>query len=109
MMDGSQSLNHCMLGHVIEWYYGHVAGIRQAPGSVGWKRILIGPNPGTLTHAEATLQTPTGRVASRWRVDHDKLRLETEIPPGVTATAVLPSGQRRALGCGLQKTDDTMP
>jgi hypothetical protein len=109
MMDGSQSLNHCMLGHVIEWYYGYVAGIRQAPGSVGWKRIVIGPNPGALTHAEATLQTPMGRVASRWRVDRGKLRLETDIPPGVVATAVLPSGQRRALGCGLQVTDNAMP
>jgi alpha-L-rhamnosidase len=105
-MDGSQSLNHCMLGHVIEWYYGYVAGIRQAPGSAGWKRIVIGPNPGHLTSAGATLQTPMGRIASRWRKEHGTFRLETEIPPGVTATAILPSGQTRSLSCGLQTTDE---
>jgi alpha-L-rhamnosidase len=108
MMDGSQSLNHCMLGHVIEWYYGYVAGIRQAPGSVGWTRIVIGPNPGALTHAEATLQTPLGRVASRWRKEQGMFRLETEIPPGVMATAILPSGQSRTLNCGRQETVETM-
>ena len=36
-MDGSQSLDHCMLGHVMEWYYGYVGGIRQATNSVGWR------------------------------------------------------------------------
>ena len=35
MMDGYQSLDHCMLGHVMEWYYGYVAGIRQQPGQRG--------------------------------------------------------------------------
>jgi hypothetical protein len=109
MMDGSQSLNHCMLGHVVEWYYGYVAGIRQAPGSVGWKRIVIGPNPGALTHAEASLQTPKGRVCSRWRKESGMFRLETEIPAGTSATAVLPSGRTMALGTGLQKTEEPLP
>jgi hypothetical protein len=108
MMDGAQSLNHCMLGHVIEWYYGYVAGMRQAPDSVGWKRIIIGPNPGPLTHAEATLQTPLGRVASRWRNESGVFRLEAEIPAGATATAVLPSGRTTSLRTGLQKIEESM-
>lgn len=108
MMDGAQSLNHCMLGHVIEWYYGYVAGIRQAPGSTGWKTIVIGPNPGPLARAEATLQTPAGRVASRWRVERGMFRLETEIPAGVTATAILPSGKIMPLQSGSQKIEEPM-
>ncbi len=106
MMDGSQSLDHCMLGHVIEWYYGYVAGIRQAPGSVGWKKVLIGPNPGPLTHAEATLETPMGRLSCRWRKAGGSLRLEAEIPVGVSATAVLPSGQTRPLRAGLNNIEE---
>jgi alpha-L-rhamnosidase len=102
MMDGSQSLNHCMLGHVMEWYYGYVAGIRQQPGSVGWQKILIAPNPGELKNAEATLQTPHGRVVSRWRNDGATFRLETEIPKGVEAMAVLPSGAHQPLRSGKQ-------
>jgi len=100
MMDGSQSLNHCMLGHVMEWYYGYVAGIRQRPDRVGWQNILIAPNPGTVTRAEATLETPMGRVVSRWRNDGSTFRLETEIPPGVQAMAILPSGVQKLLRPG---------
>ena len=105
-MDGIQSLNHCMLGHVMEWFYGYVAGIRQHPDSIGWQRVLIGPNPGTLTAAEATVQTPRGRIVSRWRKDGQKFHLETEIPPGVEAEVLLPSGARRPLTTGINILED---
>jgi len=103
MMDGTQSLNHCMLGHVLEWFYGYVAGIRQQPGTVGWRHVLIAPNPGPLTHAEARLTTPSGTILCRWKVQKGKFFLETEIPKGVAATALLPSGQTKALRSGFQK------
>ncbi len=76
-----------MLGHVMEWYYGYVGGIRQATNSVGWQEILIAPNPGPLTSAEAAVQTPRGRVASRWRKEGATFHLEVEVPKGVKATA----------------------
>ena len=107
MMDGSQSLNHCMLGHVVEWLYGYVGGIRQQPGSVGWRKILIAPNPGPLASAEATLQTPHGRVVSRWRKDGSTFRLETEIPKDVSAMAILPSGATQRLHSGRQTLKET--
>lgn len=109
MMDGSQSLNHCMLGHVLEWYYGYVAGIRQPPGGIGWKQVLIAPNPGPLASAEATLQTPAGRIVSRWRKEHATFRLETEVPEGVTASAILPSGRTHPLGRGRQVLEEPLP
>jgi hypothetical protein len=108
MMDGSQSLNHCMLGHVMEWFYGYVAGIRQQPGSAGWKQILIAPNPGSLTSGEATLQTPSGRVVSRWRKDGAQFTLEAEIPEGVGAVAILPSGETEPLRSGVQTLKESI-
>jgi len=108
MMDGSQSLNHCMLGHVIEWFHGYVAGIRQAPGSVGWQQALIAPCPGPLTSAEATLQTPRGRIASRWHKDAARFRLEAEIPEGIAAQAIMPSGARRPLSPGLNSIEEPL-
>ena len=103
MMDGSQSLNHCMLGHVLEWFYGYVAGIRQKPGAVGWKQVLIAPNPGPLTEAEASLTTPAGRILSRWRIADGTFRLDVQIPEGVDATALLPSGDARSLQPGAHQ------
>ena len=101
MMDGSQSLNHCMLGHVLEWYYGYVAGIRQRPGTVGWKDIVIAPQPGPLTEAEAVLTIPAGRILSRWRIQDGTFHLTSEIPAGTAATAILPSGATKPLHPGL--------
>jgi hypothetical protein len=102
MMDGYQSLNHCMLGHVIEWFYGYVAGIRQAPGSVGWNEVLIAPQPGPLTSAEATLRTPRGVVACSWRKTDGRFEMVATVPKGVKATAVLPSDKRVTLRAGKQ-------
>lgn len=106
MMDGSQSLNHCMLGHVMEWFYGYVAGIRQRPGTVGWKDVVIAPNPGPLTRAEAKVKTPTGEVLSRWRVQDGQFHLAVEIPAGVKASAVLPSGHVEQLSPGSREISE---
>ena len=38
-------MNHFMLGHLMEWHYAYLAGIRQQPGGVGWKKVLIAPTP----------------------------------------------------------------
>lgn len=100
MNDGYQSLNHCMLGHVMEWYYGHVAGIRQQPGSIGWKRILIAPQPGPLDRAEAIFTSPAGRIASRWSVRDNRFRLEAQVPRGIHARMVAPDGTEKDVEAG---------
>jgi alpha-L-rhamnosidase len=100
MNDGYQSHNHCMLGHVIEWYYGYVAGIRQPPDSVGWRRALIAPEPGSLTEAAASFVGPTGRISNYWTVKDGRFHLDAEIPPGVTAQLIGPDGTKKDVGPG---------
>ncbi len=100
MNDGYQSLNHCMLGHIMEWYYGYVAGIRQQPGDIGWKRILIAPVPGPLEQAKASFASPAGRISSSWKVADGKFELHAEVPEVVTATLVGPDGSRKEVGAG---------
>jgi hypothetical protein len=109
MMDGSQSLDHCMLGHVMEWYYGYVGGIRQATNSIAWRELLVAPNPGLLTNAETAVLTPRGRVVSRWRKEGPNFDLEVEVPKGVKATAILPSGARKTLKSGKQTLQEPSP
>ncbi|HRR87353.1 MAG TPA: alpha-L-rhamnosidase C-terminal domain-containing protein, partial [Phycisphaerae bacterium] len=105
MNDGYQSLNHCMLGHVMEWYYGYVAGIRQQPGSIGWKRILIAPQPGPLDHAETTFASPAGPITSRWSIRDGKFRLEAEVPEGVAARLIAPDGTEKDVHAGRHKLE----
>ncbi|MGV3618868.1 MAG: family 78 glycoside hydrolase catalytic domain [Fimbriimonas sp.] len=87
---GSNSLNHCMLGHAMEWFYGWVLGIRQEAGSVGWDRLLIAPEPGALTTAKGKTKTRHGVVAVEWRRTGHDFRLTVEVPKGSRATVALP-------------------
>jgi hypothetical protein len=93
---GSNSLNRCMLGHVMEWFHGWVLGIRQQPGSIGWQKILIAPEIGDLQSAEGWLQTPQGRVEVKWARGSGFL-LNASIPKNTEAKVVLPFGDHVAV------------
>ncbi|CAN5406216.1 glycoside hydrolase family 78 protein [soil metagenome] len=87
---GGNSLNHPMLGHIQEWFYGWVLGIRQAPGSVGWKSILIAPEPGETTSAKGKTGTPQGPVSVEWKREGNVFQIEATIPKGTRARIVVP-------------------
>jgi len=87
---GSNSLNHCMLGHIQEWFYGYVLGIRQAPGSVGWSQIIIAPEPGDLKSAKGKTGTPHGEVSVSWKKLARGFSLDVTIPKGSRAEVMLP-------------------
>ncbi len=95
------SMNHFMLGHLMEWHFAYVAGIRQAPGSIGWNKILIAPNPGVeqgVTSAEATFNSPRGKITSRWEVTERAFKLIVEVP--AEAELVMPDGSTKTLPAG---------
>jgi alpha-L-rhamnosidase len=92
------SFNHYSLGSVAEWLYEYVAGIR--PAGPGYAHVLIAPSPGPLEWARATFRSVRGPITSAWHQDGDVFRLDVEIPANVTATVVLPGGERREVGSG---------
>lgn len=93
---GGNSMNHCMLGHLVEWHFAHVAGLHQADGDVGWKRVVVEPNPGDLDAAEASFVSPSGPIRVAWQSDRGpnttSFRLSVELPDGVEAEVRLPDG-----------------
>jgi hypothetical protein len=110
MMDGYQSLNHCMLGHVIEWYYGYVGGIRQKPGTAGWSDVVIAPSIGLLSSCEVSVKTPRGEYVSKWRIEKGAPRtfvLQVQVPQGSSATVVLPSGKSTVVKSGDHEFSET--
>ena len=85
------SNNHLMLGHLMEWFYSGLAGIRQAPGSTGYENIIIAPEIiGDLTHAEASLNTIHGKISSSWLLENETLQLKICIPVSCSATVEIP-------------------
>ncbi len=95
-------MNHFMLGHLMEWHYAYVAGIRQQPGSVGWRKVLIAPDPGHLDSASASFQSPSGTIAVDWKQRQGTFTMTVTIPPGIEAEALLPGGRRQPLKKGSQ-------
>ncbi|WP_309122648.1 family 78 glycoside hydrolase catalytic domain [Paenibacillus sp.] len=88
---GMHSHDHAMFGGIGVSYYTRLAGIR--PLTPGYDTILIHPCiPSALDWAEASVDTPKGRISSAWRKEEGRLRLEVDIPEGTTAWIVLPSG-----------------
>jgi alpha-L-rhamnosidase len=88
----ASSQNHCMLGHAEQWFYRGLAGIVPDESAPGFRRFSIRPQiVGDLTWAEASHDSPFGRIAVRWQRDKDTIRLNVSIPPGTTATIYVPA------------------
>lgn len=76
-----------------------VAGIQ--PAEPGFGRVHLRPALGTLTSLDASIPTPRGEVAVRYRREGAALRAEVTLPPGVTGTLTW-GGRSAALRAGSQ-------
>ncbi|HSZ38351.1 MAG TPA: family 78 glycoside hydrolase catalytic domain [Trebonia sp.] len=88
---GRMSQNHFMLGAIDEWFFAGLAGLRQAPGSCGYREPLISPAlVDGLDEVAASITTPYGRLACSWRRDPDGIKVDVSIPVGAVAEVRLP-------------------
>jgi hypothetical protein len=86
------SNNHFMLGHLMEWFYSGLAGIRPAPGSIAFRDIVIRPEPvGDVTTAKASYLSPYGEIVSDWKKEDNTFTLRVRIPANSRATIYLPA------------------
>jgi alpha-L-rhamnosidase len=90
--DGTHSQDHFMLGQIQEWFYHDLAGIQNAPGSAGFKQIVIKPQPvGDLKWVCASYDSIRGEIVSDWKRDGGKFTLAVTIPPNTTAAVFVPA------------------
>ncbi|GLZ10816.1 hypothetical protein Acsp04_10510 [Actinomadura sp. NBRC 104425] len=103
MWDGGsgQSQNHFMLGTIDSWFSSRLAGLDQAPDSVGFGKLLVKPSVvGDLTGASATRQTPYGQARTSWTKKDGRITLTVTVPPNSTAEVHVPGGPTRTVGSG---------
>ena len=77
------SENHFMLGQIDEWFFRSLAGIRQKPGTHGYRHLIIDPQSlEGIGRVKATIHTLYGEV----KVDFDPVKktLNTSVPRGCT-------------------------
>ncbi len=80
--EGMNSFNHYAYGAIGAWMFGTVAGVEADYDPKGVLQIVFRPRPGgTVTWAEARLETPLGRASIRWEKQPDgSLRVSCQAP-----------------------------
>ena len=86
------SNNHLMLGHIMEWFYTGLGGIKQDQKTVAFKNIIIRPETvGDISEAKTTYLSPYGMIKSEWTKRDGFFTLKVEVPVNTTATVYLPT------------------
>lgn len=95
------SFNHYAYGAVYDWIFGVSLGIKPIEEAPGYKKVIISPHPDKrLGFAKASIASRNGEIRVYWKYDADKIRYEVDIPNGVTAELLLPSGRAERLFAG---------
>jgi alpha-L-rhamnosidase len=82
---------HDTLISIGAWFTQGIAGIRSDGVSPGFERFVVEPSVvGDLTFARARYDSIHGEIVSDWRVEDGAFRLSVTVPPGTTATVVVP-------------------
>lgn len=91
------SHNHCMLGHIVEWFHHDLLGIGQEADSVAFEKVVLRPQiTGQLAWAKGHYDSIRGRISSDWRIAEGRLTWAIEIPANTTATVYVPACAARA-------------
>ena len=86
------SNNHCMLGHIEEWFYRGLGGLTSDPSGPGFKKMMIKPQVvGDLKWVECSYDSPYGQIVSNWKFETGNLKLDITIPVNTTATVYVPA------------------
>ncbi len=85
------SHDHIMFGSLGAWFYRALGGIRQAPSTAGYRKLVIVPGmTEDLRWASATMDTIQGRVSSIWLHAPGVIKLTVTIPVGSQAEVLVP-------------------
>lgn len=92
--DNMNSFNHYAYGAIGEWLYRYVAGLDMEKGAVAFNRILFRPdlNNSQISWAEASYESPYGKVSIRWEREELRCEIQLIIPCNTQATLQLPDG-----------------
>lgn len=101
------SHNHCMLGHLMEWFYGGIGGIRKDKETVAFKKIVLHPElVGNIRSADVGFQSPYGEIKSKWKVKDNTFIYKVIVPVNTEALIYLPSVNRENIKEGGKPIND---
>lgn len=83
--DNPRSHCHDMMGHIAEWYYNGIAGIKSlAPG---FKKILVKPYlPESMSTMKCTYNSASGPITVKMKRENGEIRLDVQAAKGIEVT-----------------------
>lgn len=102
----TSSQNHFMLGQIMEWFHGDLAGLAPDPTAPGFARVIVKPQPlPGIDWARARHESPRGPIAVEWHHNGSRFTLNVELPPNTTALVHLPAAASAVLQEGSTSLD----
>lgn len=100
--DGNGSRCHAWSASPLYHLGEQILGVQRiAPG---WKKVRIAPNPCGLEFARGAVPTPFGLIKVEWEsAGDDQFAVRVEVPEGIEAEFISPTGERRELDPGAQE------
>lgn len=96
---GMVSFNHFAPGAVSDFLYRRIAGIESMEG--GYRMFRIKPEPGgDLVFAKGEVETPYGKIVSRWIIDDHVFKISVAVPIGTQCELILPNDETHELESG---------
>ncbi len=82
----SESHNHCMLGHLLEWFYSGLGGIKTNSTSVAFKHFEINPAlAGDINEVNVKFNSPSGEIKCHTLKSGNKYIYNVVVPVNTTA------------------------
>ena len=86
------SHNHCMLGHLMEWFYGGLGGIRTSNSGIAFKDFTLRPEVvGDICFTNVSFKSPHGIITSDWIVKDNDFMYKINVPVNTCALLYLPT------------------
>ena len=81
-----------MLGHLMEWFYSGLGGIKSPENATAFKNIIIRPEVvGNITFADVNYLSPYGEIKNSWKKTGTAFTMNIHIPVNTNATIYLPA------------------
>jgi alpha-L-rhamnosidase len=82
---------HDTLISIGAWFTEGLGGIRSDGKSPGFEHFVVKPSVvGDLTFVKSSYRSIHGDIVSDWRIENGTLKLSVTVPPGTTATVLVP-------------------
>lgn len=90
--DTNSSMNHCMLGHIEEFFAQDIGGVKPIDGAVAFKSFAVRPAfAGGPASASYRFRGPYGLIQSEWTQGDGRIDLNVTVPVNAEALVFLPA------------------